>query len=56
LKILLRKYITKIRVEETKDRDGKVTSRREYHYVLANILEELMQMVGPQHQFSAEAN
>jgi hypothetical protein len=24
--------------------------------VLANILEELMQMVGPQHQFSAEAN
>ena len=25
----------KIRVEETKDRDGKVTSRREYHYVLS---------------------
>jgi hypothetical protein len=36
--MLLHKY-----VEETKDREGKVTSRREYHYVLAKYLEELMQ-------------
>jgi hypothetical protein len=38
----------KIRVEETKDRDGKVTSRREYHYVLSKYSgRAYAKLVGP---------
>ena len=37
-----------IRVEETKDREGKVTSRREYHYVLATYSgRAYAKLVGP---------